>query len=91
MDRLARYAGEAQLPFYVLHMTPMVVIGFYVVQWEASAAVKYLAISLSTLVVRLVLYDVGVRRTELTRFLFGMRPKQKASQGPASEGGVYAE
>ena len=91
MDRLARYAGEAQLPFYVLHMTPMVVIGFYVVQWDVSAAVKYLVISLSSLVVTLALYDVGVRRTGLTRFLFGMRPKQKAPEGPASEGGVYAE
>ena len=75
MDRLAEYAQDARLPFYILHQTPIVVIGFYVVQWEVSALVKYLAICLSTLVVTLLLYDIGVRRTNLTRFLFGMRPK----------------
>ena len=75
MDRVAEYAQDARLPFYVLHQTPIVVIGFYVVQWNASATIKYLVICLSSLVVTLVVYDIGVRRTRLTRFLFGMRPK----------------
>jgi hypothetical protein len=79
MDRVAQYTGEAQLPFYVLHMTPIVVIGFYVVQWEVSALLKYVAIVLSSLAVTLVLYDIGVRRTRLTRFLFGMRPSRTRS------------
>ncbi|MFC1997608.1 acyltransferase [Chloroflexota bacterium] len=74
LDRAAGYAGEAQLPFYVLHMTPIVVIGFYVVQWEINALVKYGVIVLATLGVVLVVYDIGVRRTRLTRFLFGMKP-----------------
>jgi hypothetical protein len=77
MDRVAQYANEAQLPFYVLHMTPIVVIGFYVVHWQTSPLVKYIVITLSSLVVTLVLYDIGVRRTRLTRFLFGMRPKRE--------------
>ena len=76
MDRVAEYAREAQLPFYVLHLTPVIVIGFYVVQWNVNTLVKYLVISLSSLVVTLVLYDIGVRRTRLTRFLFGMRPEK---------------
>ena len=75
MDRVTRYAGESQLPFYVLHMTPIVIIGFYVVQWDVNALLKYLVIVLSALVVALLLYDIGVRRTRLTRFLFGLRPK----------------
>ena len=74
LDRVAGYAGEAQLPFYVLHMTPIVVIGFYVVQWDVNALVKYGVIVLATLGVVLVVYDIGVRRTRLTRFLFGMKP-----------------
>ncbi len=74
-ERVVEYAGEAQLPFYVLHQTPIVVIGFYVVQWEVSTMVKYIVITLSSLVVTLLLYDIGVRRARLTRFLFGMRSK----------------
>ena len=75
MDRVAKYAREAQLPSYVLHELPIVVIGFYVVQWDINSLAKYIVICLSSLVVTLVLYDIGVRRTRLTRFLFGMRPK----------------
>jgi hypothetical protein len=72
-DRISAYAKEAQLPFYIIHQLPIVVIGFYVVPWDGSALVKYLAISLSALLATLALYDIGVRRTRLTRFLFGMK------------------
>lgn len=75
MDRIAGYAKEARLPFYILHHTPIVLIGYYVVQWEINALIKYLVISLSALMVTVVVYDIGIRRTKLTRFLFGMRPK----------------
>ena len=58
-----------------LHYGPVVVIGHYVVQWPTSALIKYLVIALSSLVVTLALYDIGVRRTRVTRFLFGMRDR----------------
>jgi glucan biosynthesis protein C len=75
VDRAGAYARDAQLPFYVLHYAPVVAIGHYVVQWPISALVKYLVIALSSLAVTLVLYDIGVRRTRVTRFLFGMRDR----------------
>ena len=60
-------------------------IGFYVVQWEVPTLVKYLVISFTALVVTLVLYDVGVRRTAVTRVLFGMKPaaRQSTCEGTA--------
>jgi hypothetical protein len=73
LERAARYAKGAQLPFYVLHQLPIVIVGFYVVQWEVNAFVKYVTIVLSALIVTVALYDIGVRRTRLTRFLFGMK------------------
>ena len=72
-DRAIRYANQAVLPVYVLHQTVIVMIGFYVVQWEAPTLAKYPVISFTALVVILVLYDLGVRRTALTRVLFGMK------------------
>jgi hypothetical protein len=83
IDRVAPYAREAQLPFYILHQTVIVVIGFYVVGWSVSILVKYVAISLSSLVTTLALYDLLVKRTNVTRFLFGMRLKQKPPEVPA--------
>jgi glucan biosynthesis protein C len=48
-------------------------IGFYVVAWEASALLKYLVVSLGAMLVTLLLYGVGVRRTRVTRFLVGVK------------------
>lgn len=80
MDRLAGYAKEAQLPFYVLHRTPIIIIGFFVVQWQVNALVKYVVIVLGALVAILLVYDIAVRRTRPTRFLFGLKPEKITSQ-----------
>ena len=74
-DRVVPYFSEAVLPFYVLHQTVIVVIGFYVLQWKMTTFSEYWTISLASLVSTLVLYDVGVKRLNVTRFLFGMRKK----------------
>jgi glucan biosynthesis protein C len=83
--RAIRYANQAVLPVYVLHQTVIVVIGFYVVQWEVGALVKYLVISVAALVITLLLYDLGVRRAAVTRLLFGMKrvARQAAREGTA--------
>jgi len=74
VDRVSAYTSEAVLPFYVLHQTVIVLLAFYVVQWPVSATLKYLIICVISLVVILGIYDVAVRRTRPTRFLFGMKP-----------------
>jgi glucan biosynthesis protein C len=82
--RAIRYANQAVLPVYVLHQTVIVVIGFYVVQWDVGTLVKYLVISFTALAVTLLLYDLGVRRTAVTRLLFGMKPA--SGQGARARG-----
>jgi surface polysaccharide O-acyltransferase-like enzyme len=74
-SRVARYANEAVLPFYVLHQTAVVAIGFYVVQSRLAALAQYLLISFASVAATLLVYDLGVRRLALTRLLFGMRPR----------------
>ena len=68
-----RYANEAVLPFYLLHQTVIVVIGFYVVQWHTNALLKFLIISFTALTITLLLYEIVIKRTRLTRFCFGMK------------------
>ena len=73
--RVIAYAGEAFLAVYILHQTVVFVIGYYVVQWQTTALLKYAVISLAALAVTLLLYEFAVRRTRVTRWLLGMRPK----------------
>lgn len=82
MERVGRYADEAQLPFYVMHFPFIIGFGFYVVRWDISALLKYIVICLASFVATVVLYDIGVRRNRATRFLFGMRPRETAIIDP---------
>ncbi len=87
------YAGEAFLAFYILHQTVIFVIGYYVVQWAIGALLKFIVISLSSLAVTLLLYELGVRRTKVTRWLFGMRinpPAPLADVPPGRSAGEVA-
>jgi len=72
-NRFLQYANEAVLPFYILHQTVIIVIGYYVIHWDAGVMLKYLVISTGSFAAIMALYDLIVRRTNVTRFLFGMR------------------
>ena len=74
--RLLEYSNEAILPFYILHQTVILLIGFYVVQWNLSVMSKYLLISASSLVVIVSLYEVFIRRVNFIRICFGLKPKR---------------
>jgi glucan biosynthesis protein C len=78
-----KYAAEASYPYYILHHTAIVMIGFYVVRWETGMLVKFLVIMIASLAVTALVYDLLVKRTNVTRFLFGMRPKKKPPAAPA--------
>jgi hypothetical protein len=79
------YFGEASYPVYILHQTVIVAIGFFVVQWDAGVLVKFITIVAASFVATMILYDLVVKRTNVTRFLFGMRPlKKKSPEAPAA-------
>lgn len=79
--RLVRSLNEAAFPLYVLHMPVMTVIAYYVVRWEAPPLVKFLALITLTAIGTYALYNVLVRRTSVTRFLFGLKPKPATPPG----------
>jgi surface polysaccharide O-acyltransferase-like enzyme len=74
-NRILRYANEAVLPVYILHQTIIVVLGFYVIKWDTGVMLKYFFIAFTTLLSALAVYEV-VRRTVVTRYLFGMKPRR---------------
>lgn len=67
------YANEAVLPFYVLHQTVILTVGWFVVQWHLGMASKYALISTSSFLAIMALYELLIRRLNFLRFLFGMR------------------
>jgi len=74
---LLRYVREASYPFYVLHQTVLIAIGFHVMRWDTSVMPRYLTLVVATVIATTVIYDLVVRRTRVTRFLFGMKPESR--------------
>ena len=70
--------NEGLYPFYILHQTVIIAIGYYVCQWDWSIAAKFWTISLSTLISCVTFYLVFIRTNPVGRFLFGVnRPNRK--------------
>ena len=76
-NRFLGYASEAVLPFYILHQTIIIIVGFYVIQWSLAIAPKYFIIVALSFVGIMAIYEILVRRINVLRFLFGMRLKKK--------------
>ena len=75
-NNVLRYAREAAMPFYLLHMTFSVVTGYFVIQLDVPISIKYPLIVLVATGLTLVAYEL-VRRWNVTRWLFGMKPFKK--------------
>ena len=84
-NKFLTYANEAVLPFYVLHQTVIITIGFYVVQWNSGVGLKYLIISTSSFVAIMLIYELLVRRINFFRFLFGMKANVKPAVTPVKQ------
>jgi glucan biosynthesis protein C len=72
-----KYANEAVLPFYILHQTVLLSVGYFVVQWAIPSLVKWLIILVVSFSIIMILYEFLVRRFNIMRFLFGMKPLVK--------------
>ena len=81
---LLQRANEAVFPFYILHQTVLIVIGYYVLQWPATNAAKFLLIALGTFGFTLLLYLV-IERFTVLRLLFGLKPRPRASAAQAPQ------
>jgi glucan biosynthesis protein C len=78
-NEVLKYAREAVLPFYILHQTVIVVIGFYIANWDTSVMEKYLILSTLSFGVIIASYELLIKRINGLRFLFGMKAKTEAS------------
>ena len=67
--------NEAVLPFYILHQTVLLLIGFVVVQWNWGNWSKFGFIALSALFTITIVYKLVIKPFNFTRFIFGMSKK----------------
>ncbi len=82
-NKTLAYANEAVLPFYLFHQTIILCVGWFVIRWDMGILSKFLIIAVVSFPSIMVLYELLVRRSNIVRFFFGMRPKKNPSATPA--------
>lgn len=68
-----KYANEAVLPFYILHQTIILTVGYYVLPLDTRLWIEYLIITTISFIVIMALYELLIRRINVLRFLFGLK------------------
>jgi hypothetical protein len=72
-NRVRAYASEAVLPFYLLHQTVILIVGWWIIPLDWPVVPKYGVISIGSFALIMAIYELLIRRINPVRFLFGMR------------------
>lgn len=72
------YGQEAILPFFVLHQPAIIVIAYFVVQWDAGLWLKAAVVVVGSLAVSIGLYELVIKRVSILRTAFGMKGSHPA-------------
>ena len=78
------YLNTAIYPFYILHQAVIVASGYYVLEWKIGIPLKFLILVLICISTIWVAYHFVIRKTVLTRLLFGMKWNQKIKREDVS-------
>jgi hypothetical protein len=76
-NRWLQYSQEALLPFFVVHEPVIIVIAYFVVQWDAGLVPKMIVVVFGAFAVSLGFYQFIVRRIGPLRAMFGMKATRK--------------
>jgi peptidoglycan/LPS O-acetylase OafA/YrhL len=79
-NRLLVYGNETIMPFYLLHQPVIIVVSYFVVQWDAGVFVKLMVILLTSLVIVLALIELLIRPFRPIRRLFGMKARGRKAE-----------
>lgn len=67
------YANKAVFPFYILHQTITVILGFFVMNAGIGFALKFTILSVSTFGICFLLYEFVIRRISILWPVFGLK------------------
>lgn len=76
------YVSKAVYPFFILHQTVLIFIGYFVVQFDWMISTKFLCIVVGTFLVTLLIYEFVLRRSWAIGVFFGVSPSPPATNDP---------
>lgn len=81
-NSVLQYASRSVYSVYILHQTVIVIVAYYIIQWDADVAAKFFAILTMGLILTVLAAELG-RRWRPTRLLLGTKRAQPPVLTPA--------
>ncbi|WP_157972861.1 acyltransferase family protein [Aureibaculum luteum] len=75
-SKFLKKCNEAIYPFYVLHQTIIIVVGYYIIRLDASIFIKIILLIATSLPLILLIYRFLIYPFKIPRILFGMKSKE---------------
>lgn len=74
-NKFLKYANESVYPLYILHQSIMIIFGYYIIQLNWGVYTKFFVILIITFGGSFLFYELFIKRFNIMRLLFGMKPK----------------
>jgi len=74
-NKFLEYFNQAVLPFFIIHQTVIISLGFYIVNMDASVSYKFGSILVLSFLIVWLLYEFLVKRFFILRFIFGLKKR----------------
>jgi hypothetical protein len=72
-NRFLTYFNRAVLPFFMIHQTVIIIIGFYIVSMETNVSTKFWAIMIVSFGIVVLIYEIIIKRIPMIHVLFGLK------------------
>jgi peptidoglycan/LPS O-acetylase OafA/YrhL len=83
-----KHANEAIYPFYLLHQPVIIILGYFIIQWETAVSVKAFSVLSLSFFTTIGIYWFLIRPSNLMRLLFGMKKKRTLN---TEDSGIHSE
>jgi len=78
-NKLLAYGQDAMMSIYLFHHLVIIIITFYVVQWDAGILAKMLVVVAGSFIGTLLIHELIIKRIKPVRMLLGMKSPVKKS------------
>ena len=72
-SKVLSYANESVYPLYILHQSVELIFAYYIIQLNWGVLPKFALLVIVTFGISLLIYELLIKRFNITRLLFGMK------------------
>jgi hypothetical protein len=72
-SNILKYLNKAVLPFFIMHQTIIIILGYYVIAMDISIFEKFWLILLGSIMITFIIYEGFIRRLPFLNIFFGIK------------------